>query len=57
MKRVDLIAHLTEERDKAREEAGVYKYRMEHYQAEMMIHLRNSIARQEELERLREGRV
>jgi hypothetical protein len=35
-----LIAHLTAERDKAREEAGVYKYRMEHYEREMYIYLR-----------------
>lgn len=49
-----LIEHLTAERDKAREEAGVYKYRMEHYQREMYIHLRISQERKAEVERLRE---
>ena len=52
-----LIAHLTEERDKAREEAGVYKYRMEHYQSEMQIHLRISQERKAELDRIREGQA
>jgi len=47
-----LIGHLTAERDKAREEAGVYKYRMEHYKAEMQIHLRISLERKAEIERL-----
>ena len=47
-----LIEHLTAERDKAREEAGIYKYRMEHYQAEMYIHLRNSVDRKEQLDLL-----
>jgi len=47
-----LIEHLTKERDEAREEAGVYKYRMEHYQAEMYIHLRNSLDRKEQLDLL-----
>jgi len=50
----DLIAHLQAERDEAREQAGVYKYRMEHYRAEMYIHLRNSMDRKEELQLLRE---
>ena len=49
-----LIEHLTAERDKAREEAGVYKYRMEHYQREMYIHLRISQERKAEVERLRD---
>jgi len=49
-----LIKHLTAERDKAREEAGVYKYRMEHYQREMMIHLRISQDRKAELDRIRQ---
>lgn len=48
----ELIAHLTAERDKAREEAGVYKYRMDHYKAEMQIHLRISLERKAEIERL-----
>ena len=47
-----LIEHLTAERDKAREEAGVFKYRMEHYQREMAIHLRVAEDRKAEIERL-----
>lgn len=43
-----LIAHLTAERDRAREEAGVYKYRMEHYNREMYIYLHKLTALQKE---------
>jgi len=50
----ELIAHLTAERDKAREEAGVYKYRMDHYKAGMQIHLRISLERKAEIERLKQ---
>jgi len=31
---------------------GVYKYRMDHYKAEMQIHLRISLERKAEIERL-----
>jgi hypothetical protein len=41
-----LIAHLTAERDRAREDAGVYKYRMEHYEREMYIYLRKYSGRE-----------
>ena len=50
----ELIAHLQAERDEAREQAGVYKDRMEHYCKEMQIFLRLSEDRKEELQRLRE---
>ena len=50
----ELIAHLQAERDEAREQAGVYKYWMEHYCKEMQIFLRQSEDRKEELQRLRE---
>jgi hypothetical protein len=49
-----LIEHLQAERDKAREDAGVYKYRMEHYEREMQIHLRISQDRKAELDRIRQ---
>ena len=54
MKRAELIEHLQAERDKAREDAGVYKYRMEHYEREMQIHLRISQDRKAELDRIRQ---
>lgn len=46
------IKDLIEERDKAREDVGVYKYRMKHYEQEMYIHLRISQERKAEIERL-----
>jgi len=49
-----LIEHLQTERDKAREDAGIYKYRMEHYEREMQIHLRISQDRKAELDRIRQ---
>jgi hypothetical protein len=52
-----LIAHLTEERDKAREEAGVYKYRMEHYQSGNADPPSHQPERKAELDSIREGQA
>lgn len=49
----ETLASLRAERDKAREECGVLRYRLERSEAEMYIQLRSSMAYQKELAELK----